>query len=185
MEIQFILHRVKNMIIAPSAEWEKIAAEDTDHVDIVKNFVLPIVVISAIAKFLGLFLFSGTFLFVHSLVQSVSHFISVFAGFYLTSLFVLQVAPSFAPQIDKNTSFKYIAYSLIPYFASTILSNLFQSLLFLQLFYLYSIFLLWQGLDSLLKTPDSKKLGFIAVVILVLFLLILAIDETIEMIIPL
>jgi hypothetical protein len=172
------------MIISPVSEWKVIKDEERDYQFVIKQFAIPIIVLCGVTKFLGLFLFEGSFNFFHSLLYAITHFIAIFAAFYLTSLVVLQVAPTFAPQTDRNTSFKFIAYSLIPYFTATLFSNLFSSLYFLKLFYLFSVYLLWQGLEILLQTPDSKKLGFIAIILLVIFMLILAVQETILFIIP-
>lgn len=178
MNLSFILKRSKNIILQPEQEWSVILDEDHSIAEISKGFVLPLVTTGAITKFMGLFLFGGAHHFFSSLIYSLSFFVSVYGAYYLSSQLADQLAPSFGTISSKLMAHKMIAYSLIPVYWSGILANLFpESLFFLKILYFYSIILVWQSSGFLINIPESKKLGFVAIMIVVLFLIIEAINQ--------
>lgn len=178
MNFSFILKRSKNIILHPTQEWGVILDEDHSIAEISKDFVLPLVTAGAITKFFGLFLIGGTHHFLSSLIYGLSFFVSVYSAYYLSSLLADQLAPSFGTISSKLMAHKMIAYSLIPLYWSGIVANLFpESFFFLKIFYFYSIILVWQSSGFLIKIPESKKIGFVAIIIVVLFLIIEAITK--------
>jgi uncharacterized membrane protein YjfL (UPF0719 family) len=48
-----IINRVKSIILTPKKEWEVIAAEESTAASVLMGYLLPLVIIVAVANFIG------------------------------------------------------------------------------------------------------------------------------------
>jgi uncharacterized membrane protein YciS (DUF1049 family) len=169
MNSRWIVDRVKNLIAQPAKEWKAIAEDNNDFNFHIKSFALPLIVALSVATLLNLLLFHKGFSMKDALLFAIIDFASNFLGMYFSSLIITFIAPTFSAVNDKVAAFKYIIYSSTPMYIAMLVTNLFPSLFFLNLFFLYTIYLLWLGSDILLKTPENNKLGFIIISVIILF----------------
>jgi hypothetical protein len=168
MNFRNFIKRTINIIFNPVNEWIVIADEPYSHAALVRTFALPFIILCSVSKFAGLLFISGQFEFQNALLLSLIQFVIIYTGIYLTSKIVYKLAPSFHSEKNQDQAFKLIIYSCVPFFISTFIVNLLPSLFFFQLFYLYTIYLLYNGITVLLKTPDDQKIGYVVISLIIL-----------------
>lgn len=169
MDIRWIINKVKNIVVQPAKEWKTIGEDKNDYNFHVKQFALPLIIALSAASLINLGLLQKGFSVKDAFLFAIIDFASYFLGMYFSSLIISYIAPTFQAVNDKTTAFKFIIYASTPMYLASLVTNLVPSLFFLNIFYLYTIYLLWLGSDLLLKTPEKNKLGFVIVTMLILF----------------
>lgn len=169
-----IVERVKNLIVSPKLEWEKIDTENMDMKSVLVSYVLPLAAISAICAFIG-YAFIGIdvgFFRMKGINWGIYHAVTVFLGAIISvivSTYVVDMlAPSFASEKNLNKSAQLVGFSYTPALIGGFLS-IFPALSIIgSLFGLYGIYLWYLGLGPLKKTPEDKKVVYMVVSILIL-----------------
>jgi hypothetical protein len=72
--------------------------------------------------------------------------------------------------LGKNfsVSFRLIVYSLTPLFLCQIVSQLFESLIFVNILALYGMYIFWTGAEKMLNPPDYKKMPLLITIFVVI-----------------
>lgn len=169
-----LIDRAKNIIMSPKTEWAVIAAEEPNNGSMVTGYVLPLILLSAAAAFIGYGLIGYDVLGVkmgginwglhHALMAIIMGILSI----YITSFVVDALAPSFASQKNKGRAMQLVIYSMTPAWIGGIL-QIFPALGWIgSLFGLYSIYLIYLGLPHTMKTPQEKVAIYMIVTLVVL-----------------
>jgi hypothetical protein len=152
----WILKRFGSILVHPKKEWNNIGLGKKGESFL---FLVFLICLSLIAAILGLVLTgqkirgTGTFfeslllLFLASVFLFVIGIVIAFIIFALSSLFG-----------GKNTftdGLKIIAFSLTPYYFSSIVFNNFRIVEFFLL--IYTLVLIWFGMENILNCPKGKK----------------------------
>ena len=163
--------RAKAILLAPDAEWAKIATETDQPKSLFLSYALPLAVISPVASFIGgqvfglggfgisinIGLMSGLTLAVVSFVLSlVSLWIVAFAANF--------ISPKFGGRDDFPAAFRLVTYSWTAAWLSGIF-GLIPALAILGIVGLYSLYLLYKGATPVMGVPQDKAVGFTAVTI--------------------
>ncbi len=159
MADKFFLIVVKDLITNPVKAWETIDSE-ARPVRIIRNgFLLPSILLVSISAFAGSMVFANSEL---SMIYSVLVGLKCFFLFYLTVFATSWVLKEITYPLDlgKNfaVSFRLITYSMVPILVCQFFSRFFESLLFINILALYSLYVFWSGAEKLLKPPAYKKL---------------------------
>lgn len=164
-----LVDRVKNIILKPQDEWNKIAGEPADVAKIYTGYVLPLAVLSALCAFIGT-AFIGFMGFrvgiVPGLVGAVLQVVLVLACIFVLALIINALAPTFGSQQDQGQAHKLAAYSA----TAGLLAGVFMilpPLAMLAIVGIYSWVLLYIGLPRLMKTPEDKRIGYFITIIIV------------------
>ena len=168
-----IIERVKNICLTPKTEWPVIAGEPTSSGALLTGYVAPLAAVGAAAGFVGLSLIGqGTFFFgtfrlpiVLGLVQAVISFVGAIVAVFVVSLIINALAPSFGAEKNSAMAMKVAAYSYTPALAAGVLRVLPALGTLVILAALYGLYLLYLGLQSLMKSPQDKAVGYTAVVV--------------------
>jgi hypothetical protein len=172
-ETMTIIERVKNICLTPKTEWPVIAGEPTSSGALITGYVAPLAAVGAAAGFVGLSLIGqGTFFFgtfrlpiVLGLVQAVISFVGAIVAVFVVSLIINALAPSFGAEKNSAMAMKVAAYSYTPALAAGVLRVLPALGTLVILAALYGLYLLYLGLQSLMKSPADKAAGYTAVVV--------------------
>jgi hypothetical protein len=172
-ETMTIIERVKNICLTPKTEWPVIAGEPTSSGALLTGYVAPLAAVGAAAGFVGLSLIGqGTFFFgtfrlpiVLGLVQAVISFVGAIVAVFVVSLIINALAPSFGAEKNSAMAMKVAAYSYTPALAAGVLRVLPALGTLVILAALYGLYLLYLGLQSLMKSPQDKAVGYTAVVV--------------------
>jgi hypothetical protein len=168
-----LIDRIKNILLTPQTEWEKIDAEAADVNKIYLGYVLPLAALGAICAFIGTSVF-GVNLFgtiyrvpmVTGLVGAVLQVGLSLAGVFLLAFVANALAPSFGSQQNMGQAHKLAAYGSTAGFLAGVFSIV-PALAMLGIVGLYSLYLLYVGMPRLMKTPEDKRLVYLIVLILV------------------
>lgn len=172
MDFNAIFIRAKNILVQPATEWEVVKGETSDKNAVLKNYALPIIILVAIASFLGVLIFTRFGLSIGYVVtKAVIAFIVAFLGIYISAIVINELASSFGSKKDTNAAFKLVIYSFTPVFIAQIVANLIPPLFFVTIFGLYMIYLLWMGFGTMMGTPKDKKVGYVIVSAILIFVI--------------
>jgi hypothetical protein len=168
-----IVGRAKAILVAPKAEWPKIASETDSVQSVFTRYVVPLAAIGPVCGFIGGQLFgNGALIFRYhpSLISGLS---TAIVGYVLAlvSIFVVAwvanfLADKFGGKADFSRAFKLCAYAYTAGWVAGIF-NLLPSLGILALLAgLYGIYLFYLGVTPMMSVPQDKAVGYTAVTII-------------------
>jgi hypothetical protein len=159
MNFNFFLHGIKNIVFNPVRLWETIKSENGPAELIRNSFFIPIVILVALSAFFGSLLFTNTELLpVYSVLFSIKCIIVIFIAVYATSYLLGEITYPLDLGRDFNTSFRLVVFSVTPFLICQILSDLFESLLFVNIIGFYGLYIFWIGVEKFLNPPQYKKM---------------------------
>ncbi len=168
-----LVDRVKSILLTPKAEWAKIDTEEADVGKLYTGYVLPLAALAAICTVIGLTVFGAgalgftvRFSPVQAIVTGAIQLIMNLVGIFVLALIVNALAPTFGSAPNQTQAHKLAAYSATAGLLSGVFM-IFPALGILGLLGLYSLALLFIGLPVLMKTPDDKRIGYFATVLIV------------------
>ena len=163
-----IIERAKQILISPKTEWPVIKAENDSHLKVLTSYLLWLAMIPAVAAFIGYGIIGYNILGIHihsaefGIRQAVVSYITYIAGCYISAAVITLLAESFGAKKDFNRAFQLVAYA---YTASCIggIFNIYHSLTIIAtLCGIYSLYLLYTGLEPMTEvTPEKKAAYFI------------------------
>jgi hypothetical protein len=164
-----IINKVKNVLVSPKTEWQTIEAENAPHAKVFTNYVVPLALIPAIAAFIGYGLIGYSVLGVHvgnfgwGLRQAVVQYLAMLGGTYITAFVIDALAANFGAQKDFKRAFSLVAYSYTPMFVGGVLLLLPSLSWVASLAGLYGLYLLYIGLQPMMKAPAEKQTAYFVV----------------------
>lgn len=176
-----IINRIKGIILTPATEWLAIGNEVPNTKRILTSYALPLIILSGLCAIVGYGLIGKTvsFGFLGSITQKgwnlglqagLVTIISSIAGVYISALVINALAPSFKSQSNFGKSFQLVAYSFTPAWLGGI-TGIIPSVSWLgSLIGLYGLYIMYLGLEPLMKTPKENAVGYLVVSILVTIL---------------
>jgi len=159
-----IVDRVKAICLKPKETWEVIAGETSSPADLLKNYAFPLAAVSAVAGFIGNAVFRRSMPIVSGLVSGALMLAMVLASTYVLGLIIDALAPSFGTQKNKPQALKVAVYSATPAWAAGVLFLIPPLAPLVWLAFFYSIYLLYLGLQRLMKSPIDKTIGYTAAI---------------------
>jgi hypothetical protein len=167
-----IIARVKEILFAPQATWPVIESEETSTAALYAQYVMILAAIQAVAGFIGMSLFgAGAFgvsvrvPLATGLVQMVLGYFLALAMVYVVALIADALAPSFGGQKDPMNALKLVAYSSTAAMVGGIFALIPALGVLTLLAALYSLYLLYLGVPTLMKVPQEKALPYTAVLV--------------------
>lgn len=180
MDLNKIIARVKAILMTPKTEWPVIDTEPATIADIYKNYVVILAAIPAVCSFIKTSLigisvpFAGTIRIGigAGLSGAIVTYVLSLATLYVMALIVDALATSFDAQKNQVQAFKTVAYA---YTASWV-AGFGQIVPYLGLLIalaggIYSIYLLYLGVQYTMRCPPQKAAGYTAVAIIVAIVL--------------
>lgn len=168
-----LVDRAKNILLQPRAEWDRIALEPADIGKLYMGYLAPLAGLAAICTVIGWAVFGigafGVFVrmpLTQAVVTGVFQFVMAFVGAYVMALIVNALAPNFGSTADQGQAQKLSVYSYTPALLAGVFS-IYPPLGALGILGLYSFVLLYLGLPRLMKTPEDKRVGYFATVLIV------------------
>jgi uncharacterized membrane protein YfcA len=174
MSFKFLVHGLHGIISDPAKEWDTIQSENKSVKYIRWNLFFPLIILAAASAFLGSLLFTRVELSkVYPVLTGVKYFILIYLVIHGTAFIFKEITNAYGFGRDFNLSFKIIAYSSIPFLICQIISQIFESLIFINVLAFFGLYIFWTGVGKLLHPPEQKKLPlliFSTVIFVILFL---------------
>ena len=168
------LKRMFRILFVPVREWHNIAGESEPLGSIIKYYVWPLIVLSAVVRVVSIYLdftdnddlaqFKIPFIFTMLLFNMLAPIFVILLG----GLMIGKIGKSMGASTHHQSSYRLLIYSYTPLFFSTILINTGLNLQYLGLISIYSIVLFWLGIEPVLHLPSERKLGFLILSVMVL-----------------
>ena len=167
-----LVERVQAILLKPKETWPVIAQEGDDVASIYKNYLVILAAIPAVATFIGLSVVGAGMFGVNFRVPIVAGLVNMVVGYvlslvmvYVLALIANALAPSFAAEKNNLNAFKLIAYASTAGMVGGVFSLLPGLSMLGVLASLYSIYLIYTGIPTLMKSPQDKAIGYTAVII--------------------
>jgi hypothetical protein len=170
------LRRVIGIVLHPSTEWDRIAAEDTTIDVLIRHFLLPLALLAPAATFIGIKYFDAswdeTLGFLVPPQQAFAAaattlFASVASVFALAGIFVL-LAPMYGSSRDYRVALKVATFGAVPMLLA-------GAVLFLPVMALigliglsHTLFQYWLGARKVLLVPAKDQTEFVGIAMLLL-----------------
>jgi hypothetical protein len=175
-----LLNHASNILTKPKPEWDVIKNEPISNVQLLTGYVAILALIPAIASFIGLcfigisvpgFVGISSFTFKYSItegiIQAVVSYVMSFVGVYAGAFIINALAKNFESTPNMDNALKLVVFSYTPVWLAGIFA-IYPPIAFLGIVGLYSLYLLYLGLEPMMNTPQSKKTVYLVVAILVL-----------------
>lgn len=164
-----LIERVKNILITPKTEWDVINAESATPQSLLMSYVIPLAVVAAVGPLLTGLLWAGAWGFKYFLIKAIIALIAQVVGFYLSTIIIDLLAPSFGSEKDINKSAQLVAYSGTPSYVASLLSFIpILGLLISIAGWAYGIYIMYLGIGPLKKTPEDKKVVYMIVAFVIM-----------------
>jgi Yip1-like protein len=168
-----LVERLQAILLRPRQTWPTIAAEPATPATIYRRWVLILAAIPAVATFIGWSLIGGGMFGISyrvplatGIVQMVVGYLLSLLAVYVLALIVNALAPTFHGSKDFVAALKVVAYGSTAGFVGGVF-DLLPALSWLALIAsLYSIYLVYTGLPTLMRCPPEKAGAYTAVVVI-------------------
>lgn len=158
-----LVERVKNIILAPAAEWAVIERETTPPARMLAGYVLPLALLGAVATIIGERLALATFDYASgvtvgsTVLRALVGVILALAGCAITAFLLDALAPSFAGTKSLMQAFKLAGYAFTPALVAQLARIIpFVGGLLGIIGLVYSIYLFYLGIPVLMKSPRDR-----------------------------
>jgi hypothetical protein len=163
-----IIERAKQIILKPKDEWVVIDQENTSVIDLVTKYLIPLALIPTVASLIGYGFFFKFHSFGFGIKYAILYFITYVGGALLTAWVIDALAPSFGSAKDFRKALQLVVYAYTPMLVAAVVM-IFPALSPIMLIAgLYSLYLVYLGLQPLMKTPEDKVTTYFVVSLVVL-----------------
>ena len=163
-----LIDRVKNILITPKTEWEVINGETATAQSLLMGYVLPLAIVASAGSLLKGLLFAGTNGMKFYIVTAIIAFIASAVAFYVATIIIDMLAPSFDSEKNMGKSAQLVAYSGTASYVGAFLSFIpVIGWLISLAAMVYGIYLMYLGIGPLKKTPEDKKVVYMIVAFLI------------------
>jgi hypothetical protein len=184
MGSRFFLLTFINILKDPVKEWEIIDSENLS-VNVIRNtFLVPLLILVSVAAFAGSLIFTHSELStVYSVFEGIKCFLVFLTTVYVAAIILKETAKALDLGNSFDIAFRLIAYSIVPFLLCQIFSLLFESLLFVNVVALYSLYIFWTGTERMLRPLSIKKIKLLAVAFIAFIGVFIASDLLLTMLI--
>ena len=169
-----LVERVKGILLKPKNEWPKIKSESHTVAGLFTGYILILAAIPAVAGFLGYAIFgmpfgleTYTLPIGTSLMWAVVTYIMSLISVYLIAFIIDILAPTFGSSKDFVASLKVVAFSYTASWVGGIFYLIPTLSLIAVLAGIYSLILLYMGLQVVKSVPKDKMVVYFIAIIVV------------------
>jgi len=167
-----IIERVKDILLTPKTVWPVIETEESSTAALYTQYIMILAAIQAVAGFIGMSLFGASAFGVSvrvpmltGLVQMVLGYALMLALVYVVALIADALASPFGGQKNQSNALKLVAYSSTAAMVGGIFAIIPALGVLTLVAVLYSLYLLYLGVPTLMKVPQEKALPYTAVLV--------------------
>jgi hypothetical protein len=168
-----LVERAKNILLAPAKEWDVIKGEQLTIVDMFSKYAMILAAIPAIAGFIGYSLIGISFGFGTfrvpigtSLVWAILQYILSLGGVFLLAFIMDALAPTFGCTKNLVAAVKIVVFSYTAAWVAGILNIIPSLAILVGLASIYSLYLMYIGLQKIKDVPQDKMVGYFVVTII-------------------
>jgi hypothetical protein len=184
MDFNAIIKRVTAILTKPKEEWDVIKNETMSVADMYTKYAIIVAAIPALAGFIGFALIGISTPFGSirmpigsALLWAILQYAFTLGAPYLLAIILDALAPNFGAQKDMNLALKIAIFSATAAWVSGVLLII-PTLGVIALIAggIYSMFLLYMGIQKLKEVPQDKLMGFVIILLVVNAVILFLID---------
>ena len=172
-----VFTRIQNILFSPASEWPVIATEPKNGGLLFTTYVMPLVAIGAVARFLGTALLNAP---LAGLEVGILNFVLTVLLVAIIGVIASKMAPQFNGRDDIGAALKLVAYSSTPGLLGGIFSILPDIAWLSLLFAVYGIYLTYTGATPMMGVPADRRVPYTAILpgaLIVVFLIAIVIAD--------
>lgn len=169
-----LVDRVRNILMTPKAEWERIAGEPATIQSLYVPYALILAAIGPVASAIGTAVFVPGTNLLSALIGAVVNYVLALISVGVLAIIIEMLAPQFGAVKDRVAAFKVAIYGSTAAWLAGIF-GLHPMLGILGLLGLYSVYLIYAGLGPVMRAPADKQVIYTVVVFIVGLVLALVI----------
>lgn len=172
METNFlnrIFTQIKDVILNPKSFWTSLKEDEKTLKKPMVEFFIPLLVIVAVAVFLGEFFRSSHFYMGYAALKALREVVLFVLQYYIAVFFTNELLKTFGGEKDIHLSRNLILFSMTPFLLVSVVTGLFQFLYVVDILGVYGFYLFWLGAKELVVLPEQKKGSYILITIVVNF----------------
>ena len=177
-----LMTRAINMITKPAAEWRVIAGESQTVESLIKGYAAPLSAIPIVCSFIGVTLlavlpFMGGLhvSLIGGIVGAAVQWVLGIVGIFVCALVVEALAPKFGSTPNRIQALKMVVFASTPMWVAGVLNLIPLLSLLILLAAIYSAYVFYLGLPPVMNTPPSQVVPYMAVAVLMMFVILLII----------
>lgn len=156
-----ILKWVIGLISQPTKAWHLLSKREEDHEAFLARFIYPLIGLVTVAAFLGCLFSMKEFNVEHALKEAIRTLVSSFGGFYLAAYAMNELGMAvFKVKKDLKLWMRFVGYSSSLMFALNFILKLLPEFFFLELFVLYTFYIVWEGAGLYMKVEEPIRMKF-------------------------
>ena len=168
-----LVERIKNILLSPTTEWEIIKKEDHMISDLFTQYALKLAAIPAISGLIGFTLFGYSYGFGSYRPQfganfrwAISMYVMSIVGVYILAYIIDVLAPTFGSKKHLPTSMKVVVFAYTAAWIGGVFSLIPALSILGAIASIYSLVLLYKGLQIVKDVPQNKMIGYFVAVII-------------------
>lgn len=169
-----VFDRAKKILISPASEWEAIKSDTLTVSEMFTKYAVLLAAIPAVAGFIGYILIGVPLGFATfklsvgtSLGWAISTYILSLIGVFIISFIIDVLAPTFASTKDMIASTKVAVFAYTASWVAGIFYIIPTLSFIAALGGIYSLVLLYMGLQRVKNVPKDKMIGYFVVILIV------------------
>ncbi|MDR1631612.1 MAG: hypothetical protein LBR97_01800 [Dysgonamonadaceae bacterium] len=153
---------LSGLIINPEKTWKTLAGkQELNNEDFYKSYLYPVIGIIALMSFCGIWIGTKDFQLQIALKIVIKETIAYFGGFYLAAYGLFRLSEKyFGLTADLQLFGRFSGYSSAAIYVVACINALFQSLFFLQIFILYTVYIVWHGSNIYIRVKENYLTKF-------------------------
>jgi len=151
-----------NLIFHPEKAWKtRIEEQDTDTGDFQMSYLYPILGIIALFSFVGILLSLQKWEIQIAIKQVIKETVPYFIGYFLAVFALSRLSMKFAEEeLPDSICERFTGYASAAVYAIAMLSALLPTFPFIQLFTVYTFYIVWQGAIHYLRIKEQHLAKF-------------------------
>jgi hypothetical protein len=148
---------LSGLIIAPEKTWRTLAEKhELNNEDFYKSYLYPVVGIIALTSFCSVWIGTRDFQLQIALKTVIKETVAYFGGFYLAAYGLRRLSGKyFGLTSDLQRFERFTGYSSAMIYAVACITALFHFLFFLQIFILYTVYIVWHGAGIYIPVKEN------------------------------
>ncbi|MDR2620965.1 MAG: hypothetical protein LBC48_00085 [Dysgonamonadaceae bacterium] len=150
------------LIVSPAKTWETLAGkQERDNENFYRSYLYPAIGIIALLSFLGVWMEAKDFQIQIALKVVIKETIAYFGGFYLAAYGLFHISRKyFGLTAGLQTFERFAGYSSAAIYAVASVNALFQFLFYIQIFILYTAYIVWHGSHFYITVKENYLTKF-------------------------
>lgn len=159
MDYKFFLQSLRYIILNPVRAWDIISEENRTTRDVRNSFLFPLLLLVSVCVFTGSMVFTNsTMPPVYSVFEAIKFLILDFFVIFASAAILGEITKPLDLGRSFSLSFRLIVYSITPLLICQMITQLFESLVFVNILSLFGLYIFWTGTDKMLNPPQHKKM---------------------------